>query len=389
MSTLLSGQERQVEERQVGFSASLGNPSPGRVCTIEVDRVSETEWADLMAVFDDANIYQTWSYGAVRWREKNLSHLILKRSGRIVAMAQLRILRPGNLRFGVAYLRWGPICQQRGRELDPEIVQAMAEALRTEYVERRRLHLEILPHAFCGTERAQIFQSAFRRLDTKPGIGNEKYRTFVLDLSPSLDDLRKALEKKWRNQLNAAERAPLTISKNGSDSYGRFRTLYEEMWQRKKFDTSVSVEEFGRIEERLPSAQKMQVWICEHEGKPVAGIVVSAMGESAIYLLGATSEEGMKVKASYRLQWAMVEWLKERGTRYYDLGGIDPEANPGVYHFKSGFSGTDVSHVGSFSACGSPLSAAMVKAGQVLRGGWRQYLVRPATAEASSGKAGL
>jgi len=48
-----------------------------------------------------------------------------------------------------------------------------------------------------------------------------------------------------------------------------------------------------------------------------------------------------------------------------------------------------VSHVGSFSACGSPLSAAMVKAGQVLRGGWRQYLVRPATAEASSGKAGL
>jgi len=384
MNTLLSGEERQVESW-----ASAEGSSRNCASTVEVDRVTEAEWSALMAGFDDANIYQTWSYGAVRWQEKNLSHLILKRSGKAVAMAQLRILRPGNLRLGVAYLRWGPMCQQRKRELDPEIVQALAEALRKEYVEKRGLHLELLPNAFTGSGRARIFQSAFGRFDAKPGIGAEEYRTFVLDLSPSLEDLRKALDKKWRNQLNAAERSPLTISKAGSEDYGRFRALYDEMWQRKKFDTSVSVEEFGHIEERLPPTQKMCVWICEHAGKPVAGIVVSALGESAIYLLGATNDEGMKVKASYRLQWAMIEWLKERGTRFYDLGGIDPESNPGVYHFKSGFSGADVCHIGSFSACDNPLSAAMVKTGQVLRSGWRQRHARPATGAGNPLKAAL
>jgi lipid II:glycine glycyltransferase (peptidoglycan interpeptide bridge formation enzyme) len=384
MNILISGEDRQIES-----SVPVEDSSRGCACTVEVDRVTETEWSELMASFDDANIYQTWSYGAVRWQEKNLSHLILKRSGKTVAMAQLRILRPGSLRFGIAYLRWGPMCQQREREIDPEIVQGMAEALRKEYVEKRGLHLEILPNAFSGSERAQTFQSAFRRFDAKPGIGTEKYRTLVIDLSPSLADLRKALDKKWRNQLNVAERAPLTISKAGSEDYGRFRALYDEMWQRKKFDTSVSVEEFGHIEERLPSAQKMYVWICEHAGKPVAGIVVSALGESAIYLLGATNDEGMKVKASYRLQWAMIEWLKERGTRFYDLGGIDPESNPGVYHFKSGFSGVDVCHISSFSACDNPISAAMVKTGQILRSGWRQRHARPAPGAGDPVKAAL
>jgi lipid II:glycine glycyltransferase (peptidoglycan interpeptide bridge formation enzyme) len=376
MSTFVAEENRQLET-----SATAEVSASGCACMAEVDRVTEAEWSDLIAGFADANIYQTWSYGAVRWQEKNLSHIVLKRAGAVVAMAQLRILRPGNLRYGVAYLRWGPMCQFRGQALDPELVQAMATALRHEYVENRGLHLEILPNAFSGSERADVFQSAFSQFDSGPGIHAETYRTFVVDLGPPLEDLRKALDKKWRNQLNAAERAPLQVSEGGTDNYLRFRALYDEMWQRKKFDTSVSVEEFDRIQKRLPEAQKMRVLICEHEGRPVSGLVVSAMGDSGIYLLGATNDEGMKVKASYRLQWNMVEWLQQRGIRYYDLGGIDPESNPGVYHFKSGFSGVDVSHIAAFSACDNKISAALVKAGRMLRGGRRPRPAQPATPE--------
>ena len=99
----------------------------------------------------------------------------------------------------------------------------------------------------------------------------------------------------------------------------------------------------------------------------MAGLVCSAIGESAIYLLGATNESGLKVKASYLLQWNMIQLLKEGRIRFYDLGGIDPVANPGVYHFKSGFSGVDVSHITPVSVCDNPVSAGMVKTGQFLR----------------------
>jgi hypothetical protein len=99
----------------------------------------------------------------------------------------------------------------------------------------------------------------------------------------------------------------------------------------------------------------------------VAGIIVSAMGDSAIYLLGATSDAGLSAKGAYLLQWTMIAWLKDRGIRYYDLGGIDPDGNPGVYYFKRGFSGADTCQINPLSASGSALSTAVVKVGLAIQ----------------------
>ena len=39
--------------------------------------------------------------------------------------------------------------------------------------------------------------------------------------------------------------------------------------------------------------------------------------------------EGLNSKGAYLLQWTMIQWLKENGITWYDLGGIDPEGNRG------------------------------------------------------------
>ena len=69
-------------------------PLPDPVWQVEVDRVTPAEWSSMLDLFDDANLYQTWSYGAVRWGRKNLSHVVLKRNDEVVGIAQLRIVRP-------------------------------------------------------------------------------------------------------------------------------------------------------------------------------------------------------------------------------------------------------------------------------------------------------
>jgi lipid II:glycine glycyltransferase (peptidoglycan interpeptide bridge formation enzyme) len=349
---------------------------------VEVDSATNSEWSELVDKFADANIYQTWAYGATRWGRQNLSHLVLKREGEVAGIAQLRIVRPGNLRMGIAYLRWGPLCQPRGKPLDPEVVKALAAALREEYVRKKGLYVEILPNAFSGSSRAEAFQSAFSGYESNHGLSSETYRTLVLDLEPPLEELRKKLDKKWRNQLNAAERSNLTVIEGeGIKEYRSFCELYAQMRERKKFTTAVSIEEFGRIQESLPEKHRMRVLICEQEGKPLAGVVCSAIGESAIYLLGATNQDGMKSKGAYLLHWTLIRRLKEKGVGYYDLGGIDPEANPGVYHFKRGFSGVDVSHMDALTTCDNSMSLALVKAGQVLRDGWRRFRLRPGHAQ--------
>ena len=345
------------------------NAKRASVWQIEVDRTTPEEWSGRLDGFEDANIYQSWSYGAVRWGQKNLSHLVLKRDGDVVAIAQLRIVRPTRFNFGMAYLRWGPMCHRRGRELDAGVVIGMARALREEYVGKRRLLLQILPNAFVGTQRGALFQSAFHSFTQEPSTPANLYRTFVVDLTPSLDQLRKNLDAKWRNKLTQSEKKGLRVNAGtGVDQYRTFCRMYSEMFERKAFETTVDVEEFGRIQESLPEAQRMRILICEQNGVPVAGIVASAMGDSGIYLLGATSDDGLNSKGAYLLQWTMMQWLKEYGFKSYDLGGIDPEGNPGVYSFKKGFSGADVSQLRPFVACDNVVSSTIVRASLVAKG---------------------
>jgi Acetyltransferase (GNAT) domain len=339
------------------------DPTLDPVWQVEVDRADPAEWSALLDLFDDTNIYQTWSYGAVRWGSKNLSHLVVKRNGEVVGMAQLRIFRPTRFNFGMAYLRWGPLCHRRGRELDAEAALSLARALQEEYVCKRGLLLQVLPNAFVGSPRAALFQSGFAQFSHDPRIKANAYRTFVLDLAPPIEELRMNLDKKWRNQLTRAEKSGLrVVAGSRMEEYRTFCGMYAQMRTRKAFDSTVDIEEFGLLQEDLPETHRMRILICEQEGRPVSGLVASAMGDSAIYLLGATSDDGLKAKGAYLLQWTLIRWLKQNGFRCYDLGGIDPEDNPGVYLFKRGLSGADVSQLSPLVACNSVVSSATVRA---------------------------
>jgi lipid II:glycine glycyltransferase (peptidoglycan interpeptide bridge formation enzyme) len=360
---------------------------------VEVDRATPAEWSQMLDLFDDANLYQTWSYGGVRWGEKTLSHLVLKRDGEVLGLAQVRVIRPTRFKFGMAYLRWGPLYERRGSPLDPEVTAAMARSLEEEYVGKRKLFLRVLPNAFAGMPRAATIQSAFGRFTPEPLVADNTYRTFIVDLSPSIDELRKKLDKKWRNQLSSSEKNNLKVmwatgTDGFRDGYRAFCLIYNQMRKRKTFETTVDVEEFGRIQLDLPEPHRMRVLICEDNGVPVAGLVASAMGDTAIYLLGATSDEGLKSKGAYLLQWTLIKWLKENGFKWYDLGGIDPERNPGVYHFKRGFSGIDVTQINPLAACDSAVSSAMVRAGLAMHRAVRVckgalHFVRPVSPQAN------
>jgi lipid II:glycine glycyltransferase (peptidoglycan interpeptide bridge formation enzyme) len=111
----------------------------------------------------------------------------------------------------------------------------------------------------------------------------------------------------------------------------------------------------------------MQTFLARSDGEVIGALVCSLMGDNAIYLLGATNERARELKAAYFLQWQAMLWLKERGARSYDLGGIDPAANPGGHHFKSGFGGEPVSQLAAYGHRGNMLSS-----GVAAFAAWRQ-----------------
>ena len=216
-------------------------------------------------------------------------------------------------------------------------------------------------NAFVGSARAAMIEATFVRFRQERFAADQTYRTFILDLSRGVDELRGRLDKKWRNQLACAERNGLTVvGGSGQEEYRQFCQMYYQMRARKAFGSTVDVKEFGRIQEDLPESHRMLILICKNKEEPVAGLVASALGDTAIYLLGATSDNGFIAKGSYLLQWEMIRWLKEHGFKWYDLGGIDPERNPGVYHFKSGLSGADCTHIRPVVATNGSLCSTII-----------------------------
>ena len=337
----------------------------GNSCyTVEIDQVEAEQWSRWLDLFEDSNLYQTWAYGQLSWGRRQLSHLVVKSEGNVVALAQLRVIRPPNLNIGIAHLRWGPICEPKGTKIEPGVLETVADALYDEYVNRRGLFLRIYPNGFINTPKAVELKSAFSKFRIEPFAKGESYRTLVLDLSPSLEQLRKQFDQKWRNQLNRAEKNGLTLVEGqGEAEFDTMSALFDGMWARKQFDRPTDIGLYKHIQAALPANQKMRVFIAESKGIPVAGAIAGHLGNSGIYLFGGTGEQGMQSKGSYLLQWRIVQWLKESGVRYYNLGGINPETNPGVHHFKNGMAGADLLYLEPMVACRSKIRASVAQMG--------------------------
>src|SRR4029079_10523725 len=113
------------------------------------------------------------------------------------------------LGIGIADIKWGPLYKKRGEPEQQELFLQSIRELKQEYAIKRGLFLRIWPQAMGGQKEsvAHILKTeGFKRNDT-----SEAYRTLRLDLSPSLEDLRKNLLQKWRNCLNRAEKNGLRL----------------------------------------------------------------------------------------------------------------------------------------------------------------------------------
>lgn len=335
----------------------------------EVDTVEEQEWYQILQEFNDANIKQTYAAGVVACSRPNISHLILKKNGEIVAAAQARITRIPLLNVGAATIQAGPLWKRGCSEPDPEVFRQAVRALRTEYVCSRGLVLRLFPDLY--SDAAPRFSSVLAEEGFSFAPRGARNRTIVMDLSPSLEELYGGLGKHWKRNLKRAHRGGLELIEGTTeDLFEAFLGIYREMVSRKKFVSFADINKFRQVQDHLPGNFKMIIMLARSAEGFCAGLVCTAIGKSATNLFRATSNSGMKSRGSHFLQWKLIEKLKESGFSTYDLDGIDPIRNPGTYNFKRGLSGKngrDVSLLGRFDSHPGPVSHACVNLGDGLK----------------------
>lgn len=308
-----------------------------------IEAVSRERWVSLAERMPDFNYRHQWQYGvAIAERVGARSeHVAIIGDDSVVGLADVRCKYVPLMGGGIAYINGGPLTGRSGHGWC-HAFRSCLEALRSHYCHSNGMVLRVAPALRADVPISEV-SAVYAEAGFAPVPSASPYRTIAVDISRPRDQIRTKLAQKWRNCLNRAERNGLEIrSGSAAGLMDEFVRLYGQLLSRKRFDAELDAAFYQSVHRASPPNERPHIAIAYHKNVPAAGIVASILGDTAVYLLGASNELGMQQKAAYVLQWHVIEQAKAAGCQWYDLGGIDPEANPGVYHFKEGMGGIDV-----------------------------------------------
>lgn len=337
--------DRQWQRAHAAFSdpkpPSQGDGAEGD--RVGVDFLSDADWDETFASFDDMHYEQTAGYMTAQWGQKRSSHLVLREGGEIVAGARVILMTIPSTARGIAWVRFGPIWRLHGRAPDPSRYAAIVQALADEYCTRRGLLLAILPRP--DPEFGAVGQQMLTELGFVDRQRYGDWDHYFVNLTLDQEAQLASVSRHWRRSLKKAEAANLDIRfRTDEEGYRQFEALYERMVARKHAERAGPIHLLYRLKAALPESV-LRLVLVSHQGSPVAGAVLALLGDTAYYILGATSDEALPLSAGIALQWWIVRSLSGEGLRWYDIGGT--AGNKGLEVFKSGLSGRQGRVVGA------------------------------------------
>jgi lipid II:glycine glycyltransferase (peptidoglycan interpeptide bridge formation enzyme) len=195
----------------------------------------------------------------------------------------------------------------------------------------------------------QSVAQRLRQAGFRPSEHTAAYRTVLLDVDRPLEEIRSSVHRHWRRQLNNAERQDLEVTFGTEpDRFEQIADMSEATRARKGYKLDLDARFYADVQRDLEDRDQLVVGLVLKDGTPVAGNITSMHGDTAVYLIGASTEDGLSCRAGYMMHWRTIELMRSRGLPWYDLGGIDPVANAGVASFKLRTNGSDVTAAGPY-----------------------------------------
>jgi hypothetical protein len=170
-------------------------------------------------------------------------------------------------------------------------------------------------------------------------------KTIWLDLGRGAASLWQELDKQWRYGVGRARREGVICESTGDDNdIASFFSLCREISSSKGFQLPGSLGLISRLlKVNFCADTSAHLFVARVPEGLAAGACILRCGRSIHYFWGASDRRFSKYRAGEALQWTIIEWGIERGCLLYDLEGIDPVQNPGVYEFKKKMGGRIVS----------------------------------------------
>lgn len=164
--------------------------------------------------------------------------------------------------------------------------------------------------------------------------------TFVINLDESIEILWKGMRATNRNLCKRAQGGALKVRIEKRPS-GTDLDIFLGMYTSMAASRSLTIPS-GDLLRRMSLDGHLTAAVVEQGNSTLAMALIYTAGESAVYLYGASATRLVE-GCGQLLQWSIIEYLKRRGFRWYDLGGVpEAEESNGIFKFKKGFGGVFV-----------------------------------------------
>lgn len=224
-----------------------------------------------------------------------------------------------------------------------EMLNALSEIGKRNNAVFIKLEPNTLQPASAAEEAFEAEQKVLTDNGAVPGRSLFTPYTFVLDISPSEEELMANLKSKTRYNVRLAERKGVQIVEDSTDAgLEEYLTLLKETTQRQGF--YAHDEAYFRTQwQHLKTSGMAKILKAVHEGKTLTTWILFFHNGVAYYPYGASSREQRDVMASNLMMWEAIRLAKQTGCTSFDMwGALGPEPDPknkwyGFHKFKEGY----------------------------------------------------
>lgn len=173
---------------------------------------------------------------------------------------------------------------------------------------------------------------------------------WILDVTPSEEELMKQMRKSTRYSIKKAEKDGVTISKSANpDDIEKLWQVYKTTFSRQHF-TPFSKEYLRKEFEIFAHEHGAMFFFADYQGETTAAALIIFDKKSGYYHHGATTQKFPGLTDAQLLQWEVIKEIKSRGLSMYNFWGVvkeDATRHPwfGLSVFKRGFGGAEYAYL--------------------------------------------
>jgi peptidoglycan pentaglycine glycine transferase (the first glycine) len=332
-----------------------------------IARLDDDGWDRFVAAADPGSYLQLSGWARVKAVNGWQSIRMLVDRGSVPAVgAQVLLRRPRPMPWAFAYAARGPVTTS----WTPDTMGEFTAHVRAARNGRQRIsHLRIDPEieADGPLDQDGSLRRSFRTAGWRPSSPIQPNATRIIDLAPDEETLWGDLRKKWRQYVNKARSAGVTVSDAEGDALPEFYRVYRETADRAGFLIRTEQAYRDIWEAYRPTGNARLLFARGTDGDALATLFLVRAGTRVVEPYGGMTAAGGESRANYLLKWEAIRTSREQGATSYDLWGL---ATGGIAHFKTGFGGREMRYIGAWDLVLDPLGRQAYERAQQARVWW-------------------